>query len=117
MPSAVLSIVVAGAFGRGLDERLATIPLSPADRAAIWAQRSQLSGAEPSPGVEGGVRAAVERAIDEAFVGGFRLAMVIAAGLALASAFSAALLIEGKGAPAPQSPRVTGARHEEATAD
>ena len=114
---AVLSIVVAGAFGRALDERLATIPLSPADRAAIWAQRSRLAGAEPPPGVEGGARAAVERAIDEAFVGGFRLAMIIAAGLALASALSAALLIEGKGAPAPQSPRVTGARHEEATAD
>ena len=40
---------------------------------------------------------AVERAIDEAFVAGFRMAMFVAAGLALMSAVAAAILIEGKG--------------------
>jgi hypothetical protein len=39
----------------------------------------------------------VERAIDEAFVAGFRVAMFVAAGLALASAVAAGILIEGKG--------------------
>ena len=39
----------------------------------------------------------MERAIDEAYVAGFRLAMYVAAGLALASAVAAGILVEGKG--------------------
>jgi hypothetical protein len=39
--------------------------------------------------------------VDEAFLGAFRLAMLVAAGLALASAVAAALIIEGKGRAAP----------------
>jgi hypothetical protein len=38
----------------------------------------------------------VERAIEESFVSGYRLVMLVAAGTALVSALSAALLIEGK---------------------
>jgi hypothetical protein len=56
-----------------------------------------LAGAEVPDGVSGETATAVERAIDEAFVEGFRLAMFIAAGLAVASALAAAVLIEGKG--------------------
>ncbi len=37
-----------------------------------------------------------ERAIAESFVAGYRLAMLIAAGLALASALCSLLLVEGK---------------------
>jgi hypothetical protein len=38
----------------------------------------------------------VEQAIDEAFVSGYRVVMLVAAAAALASAISAAVLIEGK---------------------
>ena len=38
----------------------------------------------------------MERAVDEAFVSGYRAVMLVAAALALASALSAALLIESK---------------------
>jgi hypothetical protein len=38
----------------------------------------------------------VERAIDEAFVSGYRAVMLVAAAMAAASALSAAVLIEGK---------------------
>jgi len=38
----------------------------------------------------------VERAIDEAFVSGYRTVMLVATATAVASAISAALLIEGK---------------------
>ncbi len=48
-------------------------------------------------GLGGATAAAVERAIDKAFVAGFRIAMFVAAGLALASAVAAGILIEGKG--------------------
>ena len=43
--------------------------------------------------------AAVERAIDEAFVSGYRVVMLVAAATALASALSTALLIGGKREP------------------
>jgi hypothetical protein len=48
-------------------------------------------------GLDGETAAAVQRAIDEAFVAGFRTAMFVAAALALVSAVAAGLLIEGKG--------------------
>ena len=38
----------------------------------------------------------MDRAIDEAFVSGYRVVMLVAAAMALASAFSAALLVEDK---------------------
>ena len=43
---------------------------------------------------------AVKRAVEESFVSGFRVVMLIAAALALASSLFALLLIEGKAQPA-----------------
>lgn len=51
--------------------------------------------------MSGATAARVEQAVDESFVGAFRLAMYVAAGLALASALAAAIIIEGKGQTAP----------------
>jgi hypothetical protein len=50
----------------------------------------------------------VDRAIEEAFVSGYRAVMVVAAAMALASAVSAALLVEDK-----RSDEVEGAPVEE----
>jgi hypothetical protein len=44
----------------------------------------------------------VERAIDEAFVSGYRVVMLVATASALASALGATLLIEGKRNPEEQ---------------
>ncbi len=60
-----------------------------------------LGAAEVPEGVSGATAARIESAVDEAFLGAFRLAMLVAAGLALASAVAAALIIEGKGRAAP----------------
>jgi hypothetical protein len=62
-------------------------------------------------GLGGAAAAAVQRAIEESFVAGFRIAMYIASGLAVASALAAAVLIEGKGERA--SPEIAH-RHEAA---
>ena len=94
---AVMGVVVSLAFNRGLDSHLATIELPPEARQALDQQRARLAGAEVPAGVSGETRAALERAVDEAFVDGFRVAMLLGAGLAVASAGSAWLLIEGKG--------------------
>jgi MFS family permease len=71
--------------------------LTPEQQAVLESEKVDLAGAAVPEGVDAETSAAVERAVDEAFVGAFRLAMYIAAGLAMASALAAAVLIEGKG--------------------
>ena len=58
-------------------------------------QKVKLGAAEAPEGIDAALRGKVERAIDEAFVSGYRAVMLVAAAMALASAISAALLIEG----------------------
>jgi MFS family permease len=94
---AVLGIFVFMAFSSGLDSRIANLDLTPDQRATLELEKVDLAAAEVPEGVSGRTAVAVEQAIDEAFVGAFRLAMFIAAGLAVASALAAAVLIEGKG--------------------
>jgi EmrB/QacA subfamily drug resistance transporter len=94
---AVLGIFVFAAFSIGLDSRTEDLGLSPEQQAILNSEKVDLGGAEVPEGVDGATAAAVERAVDESFVGAFRLAMYIAAGLAVASAIAAAVLIEGKG--------------------
>jgi hypothetical protein len=57
------------------------------------AAKAHLGAAEAPEGVDAGTAAHIERAIDESFVAGFRIAMLISAALALASALSAVLLV------------------------
>jgi hypothetical protein len=105
---AIFRIIVAGAFRTGLEERLNDLAVPQAARAAVEAQRDRLAGAEVPSDVDAGTRGEMERAIDGAFVDGFRVIMLIGAGLALASALIAWLLIEGKApkeAPAPAGGR------------
>ena len=90
---AVLGIFVFAAFSSGLDSRVENLDLTPEQRATLESEKLDLAGAEVPEGVRGETAAAVKRAVDEAF----RLAMFIAAGLAVPSALAAAVLIEGKG--------------------
>jgi len=93
---AVLSIFVIQTFGNNLDNQLNALNVSPAIRQALDAQRTKLVGATVPSNVHGPLQAELTRAIAESFVGGFRLAMFIGAGLAFASAICALILVEGK---------------------
>jgi EmrB/QacA subfamily drug resistance transporter len=93
----VLGIFVFMMFSAQLDARTAELDLPQGARQQLEAEKVDLAGAEVPEGLDGGTAAAVERAIDEAFVTGFRVAMLVAAGLALASAVVAGIMIEGKG--------------------
>ncbi len=93
----VLGIFVFIAFSAGLDARTAELDLSPQAHQQLEAEKVDLGGAEVPASLEAATARAVEGAIDEAFVAGFRVAMYVAAGLALASAVAAGILIEGKG--------------------
>jgi MFS family permease len=94
---AVMGVFVFAAFSTALDSRLSDLNLSQETRAAMEEQKSNLGAAHPPEGVDAEAAASIERAVDESFVSGFRIAMYIAAGLALASAVASALIIEGKG--------------------
>jgi hypothetical protein len=92
-----MGVFVFATFSASLDSRLANLDLSQETRTAMVEQKSSLGAARPPEGVDGETAAALERAVDESFVSSFRVAMYIAAGLALASAVASALMIEGKG--------------------
>ncbi len=93
---AVLGIVFLSAFTGSLDGHLATLHLSPGVQHLIDVQRVKLAGITVPMNVSGKVQAALKRAIGESFVSSFRLVSLIGATLALASALSAWLLVEGK---------------------
>ncbi len=63
---------------------------------AVVSQTDRLAAIELPPAWNSAERAAAKKAIDTAFVRGFRLTMAIAAALALASSLSAFLLIDGR---------------------
>jgi hypothetical protein len=78
-----------GRLGRGLDE----LGLPVAERQSVEAQRAKLAAARSDD-----VR--VQRLIGESFVSAYGVVLWIAVGLSVASALSAALLIEGRPTPA-----------------
>jgi MFS family permease len=93
---AVLGVLMFVAFDAKLSDRLEAVELPPEARQQLEAEKVKLGAAEAPEGLDPTAGATVERAIDEAFVSGYRAVMLVAAATALASAISAALLVEGK---------------------
>jgi EmrB/QacA subfamily drug resistance transporter len=93
---AVLGIVMLQAFSAGLDQRLDKLGVDRELRSLLDEQRVKLAGAEIPGGVSIETSAELERAVDESFVYGYRLVMLIAACLALLGALTSWLMIEGK---------------------
>lgn len=106
---AAFGLVALGVFGRSLDGRMEAMGTPPVVRAAMDAQRIRLAEAKPPASVGAAERAALERAVDHSFVDAFRWVMLIAAGLATASAAVAWTMIRDqpradtpRGPPAPR---------------
>jgi EmrB/QacA subfamily drug resistance transporter len=93
---AVLGLFVYASFSANLGARLDEMELPPAARKAVEAEKANLGAAEAPGSVSAQTATNIERAIDESFVAGFRVAMVVSAALALASALVAALFVGGK---------------------
>jgi EmrB/QacA subfamily drug resistance transporter len=83
---AVFGALLTTVFQSALDRNLDRFDVSPATRAHIEEQRSRLAAVETDDALG-------RRAISEAFVTGYRVILWLAAGLALASSLSAAMLI------------------------
>jgi MFS family permease len=96
MAVALLGVFVYGVFSMSLDARLHSMDLSEEVRSEMEAEKTHLGAAEAPEGVNAGTEAHIERAIDESFVAGFRAVMLVSAGLALASALVAALLVSDR---------------------
>ena len=93
---AVLGIVMLHTFNKQLDLRLQTFQITPEVARLIDEQRSKLAGAELPKNIDPALERSLKQAIDEAFVTGFRRIMAVGIVLALLSALSAWLLIDGK---------------------
>jgi hypothetical protein len=85
--------LVVGIFGAALDTRLAELEVPPEIRRALNAEVPKFAEATVPPQIEGEQLRMLEKALDESFVRSFRVAMLVAAGLALASALCAGLMI------------------------
>jgi MFS family permease len=96
---AVLGVVMTGVFARDFNAKLQPIELSAETRAALEAQTSRLATINIQDELKRETKQEVKRAVEESFVSGFRVVILIAAALALVSAFFAWLLIEGKAQP------------------
>jgi MFS family permease len=93
---AVLGIVMLHTFNNQLNSRLQSLQITPEVKRLIDEQRSKLAGAELPKNIEPALGQSLKQAIDEAFVAGFRRLMAVGIVLALLSALSAWLLIDGQ---------------------
>ncbi len=93
---AILGIVMVNAFGARLDSKLANFSLPPDTLREIQAGEIRLAGLQLPASLSPSTRTAISKSVRDAFVFGFRLIMVICAGLSVASAAAAWRLIPDK---------------------
>ena len=93
---AVLGVLLIKTFNTQLDRRLDAIEIPPEARQQVQQQRVELAAIAVPETLNPEQRAAVQHAIQESFVAAFRLVMLLAAGLAAASALVARRMIDGE---------------------
>jgi MFS family permease len=94
---AILPALTLSLFSSTLESRLPALDLPPGANAAIVAEEAKQGGLEPPPGLSPERTAAVEAAVDESFVAGYRLAMVVCAGLLVLGGVTAFLTVRMPG--------------------
>jgi EmrB/QacA subfamily drug resistance transporter len=90
---AVLGIVMVNAFGSRLNHRLVDLSLPPGAMQAVQLEEIKLAALPIPAGVSPAQKGTIKEAIAEAFVFGFRMVMLICAGLSLASSVVARLMV------------------------
>jgi EmrB/QacA subfamily drug resistance transporter len=95
---AMLTFLVLATFDNSLDASVNGLDLTPGQEAALRAEKADLGASHiMEKGKSGGEDAAIDRAMDHAFLSAFRFAMYVSAGMAATSAIAAALLLQGRG--------------------
>jgi len=82
----VLGILLVNAFSFRLERSLDDLSLPPAVLRELHANAIKLAGLQVPIGLDPNTQAAIKKSIEGAFVFGFRIAMLICAGLSLVSA-------------------------------
>ncbi|HWR34353.1 MAG TPA: MFS transporter [Clostridia bacterium] len=90
---AVLGIVMVSAFGSRLNRNLAPLSLPPEIRRQLHSEEIKLAGLQVPAGLTPGTTTAIQQAVREAFLFGFRTIMLICASLSVAAAAVAWLMI------------------------
>jgi EmrB/QacA subfamily drug resistance transporter len=93
---AALGVVLRSRFDHELDRALAALGFDDNALAAFAAERAKLAAAEVPSTLEPAKAASLRRALDEAFVAGFRALMWACSGLAALSSVASLVLVEGK---------------------
>jgi MFS family permease len=93
---AAFGVIMLASFRSGLDRRLQAMPLSPDVRSQIVGESGDLLNLPIPPDVDQPTANTIRSAARDSFVDGFRLTSYTSAVLALLSAVSAWLLIDGK---------------------
>jgi len=93
---AILGIIILAVFNGALDSQLVLLHVPSATRHLLDGERVKLAGAQVPAGVSASLRVALQQAITDSFLMGFRIVMLICAGLAGASAVAAGILVSGK---------------------
>jgi hypothetical protein len=90
---AVFPLIMLYSFNRSLDHEMVGLEVDIEARQAVDRQRTSLAAIELPTGLSADHAAALRRAIAGSFVKGFRIIMLVAAGLSVASALSAWLML------------------------
>jgi EmrB/QacA subfamily drug resistance transporter len=93
MAVAVFGVLMLHSFGHELMERLQSLQINPDMRSSLEKDFVQLGGIKLPGGLDEAIKNQLNAAVKSSFVSSFRLIMLVASGLALASAFSAWLFI------------------------
>ena len=93
---AAFGVLMLQSFQRDLEQKLNQLAIAPEQKDHILSQSNDLLNLKVPGGIDRQTANAIESDVRDSFVGGFRLITFGSAGLAIASAFSAWLLIEGK---------------------
>jgi EmrB/QacA subfamily drug resistance transporter len=92
---AVFGIVMVYAFRLSLGQALARLSLPAQILAEIHAQETKLAGLAPPAGLDAATTAAIREIIRQGFVFGFRIVMILCAGLSFVSALAARIMVSG----------------------
>jgi EmrB/QacA subfamily drug resistance transporter len=98
---AVLGIIAFHVFDVQLQKRLDAANFPQAAKHAVIEQKNRLTQIEAPPRLNADQQLALKRSINESFLSGFRWVMLVSAGLALLSAISAWIMIDGKAVKKP----------------
>jgi EmrB/QacA subfamily drug resistance transporter len=93
---AILGVVMAGIYSQEFLGRIRAMDLPAETRVSLENQANRLAAVTDNETVPAETKEAIVEAANDSFISGFRIVMLIAAVLGLASAFCAWALIEGK---------------------